>query len=477
MGTSTGTSTAGHFARVAITPLDDLRSRVGGMVIVQGDPEYDAARAAWNLTVDQHPALIIVARDAADVVEAVRFARSAQLGIAVQATGHGVVRPADDALLLVTSQMDGVRVDANRKTAWVEAGAKWGRVLEKAQAVGLAPLLGSSPDVGAVGYTLGGGMGWLARKYGLSADSVNYFEVVTPTGRKLRVSHDCNADLFWGLRGGGGSLAIVTGMEIRLYPVTRVYGGSLFYPAAMAREVYARYREWITHAPDELTSSVAIVNFPPLPDFPEPLRGNSFVLVRGCYTGPTEGGEALVEYWRSWKKPLIDDFKRMPFSQVGSISDDPLDPVPVFSTSMWLRELTDEAIDTLVRSAAPVGGSSPIFMAEIRHAGGAITTVDDAEAAYGNRDATLILHLIGIPMGDYGAQRLTRYASRLREDLAPALTGGVYINFQDGEESRKRIRRAYSEQNFRRLQVLKARFDPDNLLRYGFNIQPGQAGE
>lgn len=471
------TANAVRYSIEPVTPIDDLRSRIGGTVIAPDDPEYDAARAAWNLVVDQHPALIVVARDAADVVETVRFARSMGLGIAVQATGHGVVRPADDALLLITAQMDGVRVNAEDRTAWVEAGAKWQKVLDKAQAVGLAPLLGSSPDVGAVGYTLGGGMGWLARKYGISADNVNAFEVVTATGRKLRASRDCNADLFWGLRGGGGALAIVTGMEIKLFPVTTVYGGNLYYPVELAREVFARYREWIGHAPNELTSSVSIMNYPPIPEIPEPIRGKSFAIVRGLYVGPVEGGEAMIEYWRSWRAPAIDDWKAMPFSEVASISNDPLDPSAGFTTSMWLRELSDHAIGTLIRYAVSVNGTGPLMFAEIRHAGGAIAAVGGDEAAYGNRDAALMLQVVGLAMGEGAVPKLARYAARLREELAPALTGGVYINLTDLEESRKRIRRAFSEGNFRKLQDLKARFDPDNILRYGFNIEPRQIGE
>ena len=290
------------------TELDHLRASVTGQVITPNNDAYDKARQAWNLTVDQHPALIVVAQTDIDIVEAVKFANMQGLDIAVMATGHGTIREADHSMLIVTSQLTDVRVSVEAQTAWVSAGAKWGRVLEAAQAVGLAPLLGSSPDVGAVGYTLGGGMGWLARKYGLSTDSVNRFELVTADGQMLRASATENADLFWGLRGGGGNFGVITGMEIQLYPVTTVYGGNLFYPADKAKEVYAHYRHWIANAPDELTSSVVLMNFPPVPEVPEFLRGQSFVIVRGCYSGPMEEGEELLKHWRTWQAPLIDDF-------------------------------------------------------------------------------------------------------------------------------------------------------------------------
>ena len=191
-----------------------------GQAIAPGEPRYDELRAAWNLTVDQHPALIVVAQSAADIAEAVQFARDGQsdggrAGHRSRRHPSGQRQSADHH-----TNMTGVRINADTRTAWISAGAKWGKVLEQAQAVGLAPLLGSSPDVGAIGYTLGGGMGWLARKYGLSIDSVNCFEVVTADGRIVEASDTQHSDLFWGLRGGGGGLGVVTGMEVRLYPVT-----------------------------------------------------------------------------------------------------------------------------------------------------------------------------------------------------------------------------------------------------------------
>ena len=193
----------------------ELQAAVQGAVITPADPGYDEARLAWNRRVDQHPAVIIVVKNAEDVATAVQAANHHNLKVAIQATGHGNIRPADDCMLILTSAMDGVTIDAQAQTAWVEAGVKWGAVLEKAQAVGLAPLLGSAPHVGVVGYTLGGGMGWLARKYGMALDSVLAFEAVTSDGRLLRISASENAELFWGMRGGGGNFAIVTAMQIR----------------------------------------------------------------------------------------------------------------------------------------------------------------------------------------------------------------------------------------------------------------------
>ena len=224
-----------------VQELESLRARLSGQVLTPQDADYDTARQTWNLTVNQHPALIVLAKTSKDVAEAIRFAEARDLDVAVKAAGHGTLREADGSLLIVTSQMTDVNVNAEAGTAWISAGTKWGRVLEQTQALGLAPLLGSSPDVGAVGYTLGGGMGWLARKYGLSADSVNRFELIAADGQMVNASATENADLFWGLRGGGGNFGVVTGMEIQLYPVTTVYGGNLFYPIHKAKEVYSHY--------------------------------------------------------------------------------------------------------------------------------------------------------------------------------------------------------------------------------------------
>lgn len=448
-----------------------LQSLIQGQVITPVDAGYDEARRAWNLSVDQHPALIVLAESAADVAEAVRFASSEGFGVAVQSTGHGNVRPADDCLLILTSPMRDVRVDVHSQTAWIQAGAKWGIVLEKTQAFGLVPLLGSSPDVGAVGYTLGGGMGWLARHYGLATDSVRSFEVVTAEGEIIRASNSENSDLFWGMRGGGGSLGIVTGMEIQLYPVTTVYGGNLFYPIGQAKEVFARYRDWIVSAPDELTSSIVIMNFPPIPEMPEFLRGRSFAIVRGCYCGPIEEGKALLRYWREWQAPIIDDFKAMSFSEVATISNDPVDPLPGMSSGAWLRELTDEVLDTLIRYGAPSEGPPLFLMTEVRHAGGAIGRVDPSANAFSHRDAPHSLQVVGVAATPEVYRHLQAYNQSLKRDLRHYLMG-VYMNWLEGEESRERIADGYSPQNYRRLRELKAKYDPDNRFGFGFNIQP-----
>jgi FAD/FMN-containing dehydrogenase len=450
--------------------LERLRLRISGQVIAPQDAGYDGARQPWNLTVDQRPRLIVVARTSTDIVEAVRFAAEQGLDVAVMAGGHGTIRPADDSLLIVISGLTEVRIDPAAQTAWIGGGVKWGRVLEQTQAVGLAPLLGSSPDVGAVGYTLGGGMGWLARKYGLSTDSVNCFELVTADGGLVNASATENPDLFWALRGGGGNFGIVTGMEIRLYPVTTVYGGNLIYPIEAAKDVYARYRDWITNAPDELTSSVVLMNFPPVPAVPEPLRGKSFAMVRGLYAGPVEEGETLLKHWRDWKTPLVDEFRAMPFSEVATVSKDPVDPLPAQSSGAWLKDLGDETAAVLIEYTVPRGGPPLLAFAEVRHAGGAISKVDPESAAYGNREALYSLQVIApAPTPEIHAA-VREHIARLKAALAGHLHGGVYLNFLEGPEARAAAAQGFSAETRRRLQEVKAKYDPQNRFSHSYSI-------
>lgn len=452
-----------------LEPIAQTQNSPADLIAYPGDARYEAARQAWNLSIDQQPAATVMAQSSADIAAAVRYAQQEKLSIAVQATGHGVRRPANGALLINTSQMTDVRVDVHKRTAWVSAGTKWGSVLERAQAVGLAPLLGSSTGVGAVGYTLGGGMGWLARKHGLAADSVRRFEVVTADGEVRWVSREEHSDLFWGLRGGGGSLAIITGMEIELYPVTRVFGGNLVYPTALAGEIYVRYREWVKSLPNAFTTSVAVMHYPPLPELPDFLRGQSVVMVRGCYAGPVAEGEALLQPWLAWQTPIANLFGPMSFAQADTISSDPIEPLPALASGAWLRELSDEAIETLVHYGVGDGRPSPLSMAEVRHAGGAMRNQTSATSPIGHRDAAYVLSLVAVTPTPEVYGQVARYMAEFKAELSPALDG-VYMNFLDGDETRERTKDAYALENYERLMRLKTKYDPQERLCHSFNI-------
>ena len=450
--------------------IEDFRARFSGAVLTVDDEGYDTARMGWNLALDQHPALIAVAATTADIATAVRFARRNGLKVAIKATGHGQAKAANGALLIVTANLTEVAIDPVARTAYIAAGAKWGAVLAPAQRHGLAPLLGSTTDVGAVGYTLGGGMGWLARRYGLASDSVIAFDLVTPDGIEVRASAGEQPELFWALKGGGaGSLGVVTGMEIQLVPVTTVYGGNLLYPVGMAREVIARWREWVAEAPRELTSSVVLMNFPPIEDVPEPIRGQSFVIVRGAYCGDLDAGRALVDQWREWRAPAVDMWGPMPLGEADTISSDPVDPLPAMVTTEWADELTDEVADILIGAAGPAAPGQPplLTFAEVRHAGGAVRELATGAANRVGRQDEFLIELVGmIPFPELEAP-LADLLGRTRAALAPHVTGATYLNFTEGDERQERSASAFGPEERERLAAVKRTLDAEDRFAHG----------
>jgi FAD/FMN-containing dehydrogenase len=261
--------------------VQDLRARLAGTVVAPGDPSWDEARQAWNLAVDQRPALVALPENVDDVVAIVAFARANGLRVAAQGTGHNAsaIASLERTVLVKTSQMKGVAIDAAGRRARVAAGTLWAEVTGPASEHGLAPLAGSSPDVGVVGYTLGGGLSWLSRRHGLAANSVIAIEIVTGDGRVVCCDRDTEPGLFWALRGGGGSFGVVTAIEFALYPAPQVYGGAMLWPWERAREVLERYVEWCRSAPEQVSTSARLLQVPPLPDVPEPLRGRAFVAI------------------------------------------------------------------------------------------------------------------------------------------------------------------------------------------------------
>jgi FAD/FMN-containing dehydrogenase len=448
-------------------PVTSLQTQVSGSVLTPNDPGYDEARRAWNLAYDQRPALIIIAENADDVVAGVRYAREAGLGISVMSTGHGLQRLADD-LLIITSRLKGVQVDPAARTARAEAGVLWHQVVDAAVPYALAPLLGSSPHVGIVGYTLGGGIGWLARRYGLAADAVRSIDIVTPDGVLRRASKSENSDLFWGLLGGGGNFGVVTALEFDLVPVASVYGGSLIYPGALAGEALRFFRDWVETAPDELTSSIAILKFPSVPPIPEALRGQIQVIVRLAYVGDPADGAAYVQKWLDWHRPMTNTVRETPFAEIGTISNDPVNPSAGYGANEMFDQLSDQALEIIVRRATDPG--SPLAMMELRHAGGAIARVAPDANAVGNRDAQFYFQ-IGGPLFTPGAKEAAiAYIQQFRADLQPYLRGGVYLNLNAGHEVEHRAKDAYLPESYQRLLALKAKYDPDNLFRYSFQL-------
>lgn len=460
-------------ATVDPSAIEKLRADLHGTAHTPGGEGYDEGRRAFNLNAHQEPALVVVAGATADIVAAVGLAHEQGFGVGVLATGHGVANPCDGGVLVNTSGMRGVSVDAESQTARVEPGALWSDVIPEARAHGLVGLAGSSSGVGVVGYTLGGGYGWLGRKYGFAAESMSGADVVTADGKLVRATADENADLFWGLKGGGGNFGIVTSLEFALYPLDAVYGGGIYYPVERAQEILSLYASWVSELPDEMTTSVTFLNFPPVPALPEALRGQSVVTVRACYCGdPLERGDELMRPWRELGGPLMDSFRTMPCGEMDSISMDPTDPTPAYGHVELLGDLSADAIATLV-DLAGAGSGAPLTTLELRELGGALARSSADLSPIGHSDSKFIMNGIGVTPTPEAAKAVQSYLAYVAEATRPYQTGATYTDFLELDGATpERVRAAYSEEDWERLVSLKDRYDPGNTFRFDRNIPP-----
>jgi FAD/FMN-containing dehydrogenase len=450
--------------------VEDLAASVIGPVFLPGDPGYDIERAVFNLSVEHHPAVIVGATCAADVQHAVGFAAAQGLPVAVQATGHGPAVGADAAVLVTTRRMDAVHVDPEARTARVEAGVRWQTVIDAAALHGLAPLNGSSPLVGVVGYTLGGGLGPMGRAYGYAADHVRVLEIVTADGQLRRANAVEHEDLFWGVRGGKGNFGIVTALEFDLVPVARLYGGGLYFDGQLAPQVLHAYRTWTEQVPDTMTSSVALLRLPPVPAVPEPLRGRLVVHVRIAYLGSAGEGEDLVAPLRAVGERVIDTVAEMPYTDVAAIHADPTDPLPAYERTMMLSGLDGPAVDALLELVGP-GSDSDLLLVELRQLGGALARQPAVPNAVGNRDAAFSLFTIGVVAAEDAAATLA-YQDQVLARMEPWATGGRYLNQLAGFSPPGFVRDAYTREGYERLVELKSTYDPTNMFRLNHNIGP-----
>ena len=442
--------------------LDDLRKSMRGAVIEPDGPGWDAATQAYNLSFVQRPAAVAVPEDERDVAAVVRYAHVNGMQVAPQRTGHNAepLGEMDDVILLKTDRLRGVEIDVERRIARVRAGSKWEDVVPRASELGLAALHGSTPDVSVAGYSLGGGVGWYARKHGLSTNSVTAIELVTADGRLRRVDHENEPELFWALRGGGGNFGVVTALEVQLYAIPEVYAGVLFFPWERSAEVLQAWLEWTRTVPEELTSVGRILQFPPIPEIPEALRGGQFAVVEAVYIGSERDGAQLVAPLRALG-PAIDTFAMVPPAGIAELHMDPPDPVPYTGEGMMLRELDAAAIEAFVAAAGP-GSRSPLVSAEIRHLGGAMMRARPGHGALATFDAPYLTFALGMVFDDetYAANR--RQLAVLREALTPYDTGRQDLNFTEEETDPATFYRAEA---YRRLRAVKAAFDPDDVFR------------
>ncbi len=443
--------------------LRDLGRQTAGDVRLPGDDGWDAARQAWNLAADQHPAAIVYAASTDDVVATVRFAAQRGVQVAAQGTGHGAMSLPDLAstVLLRTSRLTKVDVDPAARLARVQSGALWNDVVPAAGEHGLAGLHGSSGTVGVAGYTLNGGLGWLARSEGLACNSVAALDVVIADGHARRVSAEEEPELFWALRGGGGAYAVVTGLELELVELESVYAGQLMWPIERAPEVVPAYRDWTADAPDSVTSTIKLVRFPPLPQLPPELRGRSLVTVGlACRVGEAEG-ERLLEPLRAVAPTYMDTVASIPATALVEVSGDPRDPAPGIGDSVLLDELSDGTVEAYLELAGPDAQISLVYL-ELRQLGGALAESSDDHGAADRIDAAFLVYGIGIPTSPELTDEIRGAHASVKQRLAPWLAGTTtLLSFA---ESQRGTRGSFPPATADRLAAVKARFDPDGML-------------
>jgi FAD binding domain/Berberine and berberine like len=450
--------------------LDDAAFR--GQVLGPSDAAYDEHRRIWNGSFDRRPAAIVRCAGVADVVTALAAAQASGLPVAIRSGGHSFpgLSVADGALMIDLSPMKGVRVDPERRTARVQAGVLLGELDRETQAFGLAVPSGIVTHTGVAGLTLGGGIGWIMRKHGLSVDQLVSVDLVTADGEFVRASADENADLFWGVRGGGGNFGIVTEFEFRCVPLgPEVLAGPVFWPMERSGEVLRFYRDWVAEAPDELMTIVVHRKAPPLPFVPEELHGKPVVMVVCCWTGDPEEGERFIKPLREFGPPAADVCVRKPYLAHQAMFD------PSFVPGRWyyfkscdVAELTDEIIDVTMERSLQI--SSPLTSFPIWQMGGAVGRVGDDETAFNGRTAGFTFNIGASTETEAGFDEEREWVRGFWSALEP-WHQGVYVNFL-GDEGADRVRESYGPEKYGRLQALKQKYDPSNLFRLNQNIPP-----
>lgn len=428
--------------------------------ITRGDSRYEDARQGFNTAVSQYPAAVAYPRDAAEVASLVSAARTAGLRVAVQGGAHnaGPQGSLEDALLLRTNLMDGVEIDPVTRTARVEAGVLWEAVVDAAAPHGLAALHGSSPDVGVVGYSLSGGLGWLARRHGLQTNRITAADLVTADGDIVRVDAEREPELFWALRGGGGNFGIVTALEFELLPLTEAYAGWLAWDWTDSERVLQRWAEWAPDATENVTTAARILQLPPTEDVPEPVRGRKLVVIDGAVIGDPCNAAAVLEPLRELK-PEIDTFASVPMPALSRLHGDPEEPMPYVSDTAMLGELPPQAAAEFVAAAGPDSGSI-LVLAELRQLGGAINRPQ--HGALSHFDGAFLAFALGVaPDIEVGAVSLAQ-ARNVMDALKPWRGGRPYLNFVEEEFDASA---GFTEATFMRLCEIRAQVDPTGLFR------------
>ncbi|HEV2259657.1 MAG TPA: FAD-binding oxidoreductase [Streptosporangiaceae bacterium] len=446
-----------------------LSGRLAGRIVVPGDTDWDLARQPWNLAARSQPTAVALPESAEDARVIVEFVRAHRLRIAPRGTGHGALSlgSLDDTILLNTARMRSVQIDIPARFARVQAGALWGEVAAAAAGHGLAGLAGSSPTVGVVGYSAGGGLGWLARRYGLAANSIRAADVVTADGRLIRADGEHNPDLFWAIRGGGGSFGIITALEFALYPVRQVYGGALFWPPERAGEILRAWRAWTDGLPEEVTSIARLRRMPSRPGIPPQLRGRSFVIIEAACIAAAADAIRLLRPLRALG-PDTDTFAVRPMTDLGPLHLDPEQPMPRIGDGRLLTDLPAAAIDALCATGMPEPGS-PIASVEVRHLGGALARRPATAGALACLDARFAVYAVGMAATADLAPPVEHGIDLLLDMLAPWDAGRRYPNFAERHVDASDF---YPAETIGRLRRIKAAHDPGDLIRSNHPIKP-----
>ena len=451
--------------------IKNLKDQVKGQIVLPGDPNYNEVREIWNAMIDRRPAVIIQCAEADDVPHAISYARDNGLEISIRGGGHNIAGSAlcDNGVLIDLSNMKTVSVDAQKRRAYVEPGATLGDFDKAVQAYGLATPTGINSTTGIAGLTLGGGFGWLTRKYGMTIDNLVSADMVTADGRKMHVSEDENTDLFWAIRGGGGNFGVVTRFEFALYPVgPEILAGLLVFPLNQAKQVLQKYREFVKSAPVELNIWAVLRKAPPLPFLPENVHGKEVIVLAVFYAGDTKEGEKLIDPLRGFGEPYGEHIGAMPYVQWQQAFDPLLTPgARNYWKSHNFTQLSDDALDSIIEFAGKLPSPQcEIFVGLIA---GIANRVPSDAMAYGHRDAKFVLNVHG--RWDEAAQDKTciAWARAFFEASKPYASAGAYVNFMTGDES-DRVAAAYGE-NYSRLKEIKKKYDPENFFHNNQNIK------
>ncbi|MFF7452513.1 MULTISPECIES: FAD-binding protein [unclassified Streptomyces] len=452
------------------TPHLFALSQIKGPVLRPTDNAYAAEVTGFNLSPTHTPDIVVGATDTADIVTALRWATSTNTPVAVQATGHGANFPIETGLLINTSRMTDVRIDPATRTATIAAGAKWRHVIDAAAPHGLATLNGSSTDVGAVGYTLGGGLPVLGRAYGYASDLVRSFKVVTADGTLHEADATHAPDLFWALRGGKGNVGIVTEMTTELPRLSRLLGGGIYCAGEDAEPLLRAWAEWTPTVPDEMCTGFTLLRLPPLPEIPEPLRGRFWARIAVAWTGDETDGQNLLAPLRAAAPVVFDTVAEMDYTAVDMIYQDPHDPLPARESCGCLGELTPDAVTALLDQAGPAHPDHPLLLVELRHMGGALSRPTATEDAVCARNAAYLLEAVGVLATPEAAAAIETATTALYEAMTPYATGCTMPNLHGTPGNAEDRARAWTPEIYDRLRRTKETHDPHNLLRYGHTV-------